>query len=78
MRKFYVFFRLFFPVDTSSIIGVGNTQELDLGIAVRYVLDGVSYYVEQMECISKLKNKIESVPAMTTDELKQVGIPRRG
>ncbi|XP_065223054.1 nuclear pore complex protein Nup205 [Planococcus citri] len=57
---------------TSSIIGVGNTQELDLGIAVRYVLDGVTYYTTQLDCISKLKSKLECIPAMTTDEVKQI------
>lgn len=56
------------------MVGVGNTQELDLGIVVKYVLNSVSYYLDQINYISKLKNKLESIPAMTTDEVKQVRI----
>ena len=58
--------------DMSSIIGVGNTQELDLGIVVKYVLNGISHYLEQVNYVSKLKTKLDAVPAMTTDEVKQV------
>lgn len=56
----------------SNIIGVGNSQELDLGIIVKYILNGVQHYLRQIEFTSKLKNKLESVPAMTSDEVKQV------
>lgn len=56
----------------SNIIGVGNTHELDLGIVVKYVLNGVSQYLKQADYIGQLKNKLESIPAMTTDEVKQV------
>ncbi len=53
-------------------MGVGMSPELDLGIVVKYVLNGISYYMEQINNISKLSNKLESVPAMTPDEVKQV------
>lgn len=58
----------------ASIVTVGNSQELDLGIVVNYVLNGISFYLEENNFVSKIKNKLESIPAMTTDEVKQVWV----
>ncbi|KAK7605078.1 hypothetical protein V9T40_006936 [Parthenolecanium corni] len=55
-----------------SVVAAGNSQELDLGIVVNYVLNGVSFYLDEHNFVSKIKNKLESIPAMTTDEVKQV------
>lgn len=61
-------------LDVTNIIGVGNVQELDLGIVVKYVINGIAHYLSQIYYVSKLKSKLEAVPAMTTDEVKQVRI----
>lgn len=68
--SYFVFHSLF--LDITSIIGVGYIQELDLGIVVKYALNGISHYLDQVDYVSTLKKKLEAVPAMTTDEVKQV------